>query len=75
MTDTNTDTDLSEQIAALERRFKAIEDDPVMRLVSAMARKSKANLRDRYRYIAAANEKDPFMRLVKKPFVFPEELR
>jgi hypothetical protein len=71
----DTDTELSKELEQLERRLEAIEADPVMRLVSAMARKSKANLRDRYRYIAAANEKDPFMRLVKKPFVFPEELR
>jgi len=39
----------------------------------AMLEKAKADLRDRY--IAVAKEKDPFWRAVKKPIVFPEELR
>lgn len=39
----------------------------------AMVRKAKAERRARFK--AAANEKDPLLRAVKRPFVLDEELR
>jgi hypothetical protein len=66
-------TDLDKELAKLEKRLQELEDDPVMRLVSAMAKQAKADMRNRY--IAAAKEKDPFFKAVKKPIVSDEELR
>jgi hypothetical protein len=67
---------LHDKLEALERRFKAIEEDPIIRMLTAnskaMVRKANT-MRDRY--IAAAKEKDPFWRAAKKPIVFREELR
>jgi glycine cleavage system protein P-like pyridoxal-binding family len=68
-----TDLDPNEELKRFAKRLDALEKDPVMRMVSNMAKEAKADLRDRY--IAAAKEKDPFWRAAKKPIVFPEELR
>jgi len=51
----------------------AIKDIIASSHISDMARQAKDDLRDRY--IAAAKEKDPFWRSVKKPIVSYEEMR
>ena len=66
-----------EDLDALEKRLKELEDDPVMRIV-----KYNAATGDRAgafymgcRYIAAKREKDEFNKTVRQPFVSDEELR
>jgi hypothetical protein len=63
---------LHDEIEALQKRLQELEDDPIMQMVSAMAKQTQAKMRDRY--IAAAKEKDPFLKAVKKPIVSDEEL-
>lgn len=68
---------LHDEIAAIEKRLQELEDDPVMRIVhyNAITGDGLGAFYMGCRYIAAAKEKDPFLRKVKKPFVSDDKLR
>jgi hypothetical protein len=54
--------DLDKEFEALERRLEALENDHIMRVVTALykdrIRKDKVNMRNRYISLAAAKEKE-----------------
>jgi hypothetical protein len=68
---------LHDDIKTLERRLDELDNDPIMRMAAsnykAVIRKARAQTRARS--IAAAKEKDPFWRPVKKPIVSNEDIR
>jgi hypothetical protein len=57
----------------MEKMVRGVRLIDIHRMYIAMVRKAKAHMRDRA--IAAAKEKDPFLRIAKRTFVTDEELR
>jgi hypothetical protein len=56
-----------------QRRTRQLKLRPIEWAYRAALRKAKRDMKAKAE--AAAKEKDPVLRIAKKPFVFPEELR